>query len=167
MNPQVKKFNIGFITPLSETDAESFSRIVEAVCELGFNLSVILESDSETQTRCLALEKEYSNFKILENTLQNKEKILDNSNVILLFNESGKKTAEQFLSRGIVPIIPENCGFENFDAQSESGNAFTFERENFWQLLHAIIRASENYKFSYDWKNLQKNLQEIATCYAV
>ena len=37
--------------------------------------------------------------------------------------------------------------------------AFTFEKNNFWQIFAALIRASENYKFSYDWGNLRRGLQ--------
>ena len=51
--------------------------------------------------------------------------------------------------------------FKNFNPQNESGEAFTFESQNFWSFMSAVIRASENKKFAYDWRILKKNLGKI------
>jgi len=73
---------------------------------------------------------------------------------------------EEFLIKkcaqnGIVPILP-TCGrVNNFDPQKESGEGFTFEQGNFWQMVDSLVRAAENRKFSYDWGNIKKALKKL------
>lgn len=52
--------------------------------------------------------------------------------------------------------------FFEFDAISESGNAFFYKENTAWHKLEALIRASETFKFKYDWKNLLLEVKDVA-----
>ncbi len=67
---------------------------------------------------------------------------------------------QDMIQKGIVPIISEESGYEGFNAQKETGNAFTFTTGNIYQCIAALTRASINYEFPYDWSILQKNLKK-------
>jgi len=55
-----------------------------------------------------------------------------------------------------VPIAPRNSILENFDPVAEKGGAFTFDPKNKWTIVDALVRARENHRFPYDWKNILK-----------
>jgi len=163
MTKKTKLFHIGSISPLTQkNNADFLFNSIEALCELGFFISILAEGDLESQKKCFHFAKKYPyQFKILESIPQNQEKILQSSNIIVFTNEPKKEDLKQIIKNGIVPIMPYNKKFIEFDPQQEKGNSFLFQENNFWQFLASIIRASENFKFSYDWKNLQKNVKAM------
>ncbi len=162
---KTKNFNIGLITPLTaKNNSDFFFRAMEAMCEFDFHISILAEGDNEAQKTCFEYAKKFpKNFEILESVPQNKTRILESSDVILCPKMPKKIILEKIQKAGIIPILPaEQLPYlENYDPQSETGNVFLFEPDNFWQFLKTIICASENSKFKYDWKNLQKNWQAI------
>lgn len=159
----LKKFHIGSILPIYKEDAELFFQIVEAVGELGFSLSVIAEGDVNIQKRLFECIKRYpQNLNVLENIEQNKKKILNHCDVVIFLTKPNTLDIQEVIRKGMVPILAEDKIFHNFDAQAETGNAFTFREKNIWTILSAIIRASENFKFSYDWNNLRKRLEKTS-----
>lgn len=149
------------VLPITKkNNADFFLRAIDAICELGFFVSVLAEGDSQAQKKCFEIVQTYpSRFEILESTVKNKEKILASSDILLFPGTPEKNMIVECIKRGIVPVLPENNNFEDFNPQNETGNAFTFEENNFWQFFTAIIRSYENFKFPYDWKNIQKNLK--------
>lgn len=157
-----KNFQVGSILPIYKEDAELFFQIIEAVCELGFHFSVLAEGDRNVLKKLFQYAEKYpENMEVLESIDQNRDKILLQSKVVLFLDTPNKKTLGDILIKGSVPIIGEDKTFKNFDAQSEAGNAFTFKNKNIWNIMSALVRASENSKFSYDWKNLQSNIAKL------
>lgn len=73
----------------------------------------------------------------------------------------------EFAQKGIVPILSfeqmNNNSLEPFDALTEKGNCFCFQENNEWDIFAALIRALENFKFSYDWRNIVKNCKSKQT----
>lgn len=63
---------------------------------------------------------------------------------------------EQAVDAKRVPIVPCNDILEDFDPVAEKGGAFTFDPKNKWTLIDALVRARENRRFPYDWKNILK-----------
>jgi len=54
---------------------------------------------------------------------------------------------------GVVTITSKfNETIEDYNPNTESGNAFVFENANEWEVFAAVVRATETYKFPYDWK---------------
>ncbi len=154
-----KHFRIGMITPSDGSDI--FYQSLQAMCELGFVVSVLALGNERSQEKLMDISDKYKGqFEILEATPQNEKKIISQSDVILFLSKPEKKLMEKIMKKGIVPITPFCEELENFNAQEEKGNAFCFNEGNFWELFATIVRAFENYKFAYDWNNLQKSVKK-------
>ena len=54
----------------------------------------------------------------------------------------------------IVPVAGK--GVTPFDPVAEKGNGFAFNLSDPWSLYVALVRATETYKFPYDWGNMVK-----------
>ncbi|MCF7830563.1 hypothetical protein K9M41_01010 [Candidatus Gracilibacteria bacterium] len=162
MASKTKLFQVGMILPITkDKNSELFLRSLEAMCELGFQVSALAEGDMEAQSICFEIAQKYpANFQIVESLPKNREQIMKKVNILLFPDFPSDKVLKEVVKEGIIPVLPKGGKFQNFDPQKESGNAFTFSKNNFWEFLAAIIRASENFKFSYDWQNLQKNIKE-------
>ncbi len=58
---------------------------------------------------------------------------------------------------GIVPIAPKSLHpLSNYNPNDETGNSFTYESKNIWEVFASTIRAVETFKFPYDWKHIIK-----------
>ncbi len=164
-NASTKTFlHVGVICPLNEKNNSAFIlRGLEALCELGMKVSVLAEGDSTAQKTCFDLSEKYPHqFEILESVPRNRNKILKEVDTVLFASKPDWKTIQEMAKHEIVLIVPEGSGLQNFNAQTEQGNAFTFHQDNFWEFVAAIVRASENFQFSYDWKNIKANVKELA-----
>ena len=154
-----KHFRIGMITSPDKSDL--FNQSLEQMCELGFVVSVLALGDEENQKKLMDISDKYKGqFEILEATDQNKKKIISQSDVILFLDKPEKSLLKKVMNKGVVPITPFCEELRNFDSQSETGNAFCFSKGNFWEMFATIVRAFENYKFVYDWNNLQKTVKK-------
>ena len=158
-----KIFRIGSIAPLTiKKNSRMFLRAAPAMIDLGFSVKILAIGDEFSQKKSFALAENFpGKFEILEQVSKNEKKIWSSSDALIFPFLPEKNILKKIIKNGIVPILPENKFLENFDPQRESGAAFTFSPQNFWEFVAAIVRASENFRFSYDWKNLQKNLQKI------
>ena len=161
--PRNKVIHIGSITPvLSKTNAEIFSKSLEAMCELGLSVSVMAEGNSETQKCCFNLLEKYPNqFEVLESITKNKNEILGTVDAVIFAEKPSKEDLAEAISHNVIAILPEGSGLQDFNLKKESGEAFTFKEGRIWSLVSAIVRASENFKFPYDWKTIKHNLEMI------
>lgn len=156
-------FHIAVVHPLTKKNfSDQVFQAVEAMCEMNFLVSVTAAGDQTAQEQCFHLVEKYPhNFTIHEATDKNRFELFESADVVLLPNKPTKTLREEIITHKIIPIVPHNCGFEDFDAQQETGQGFTFQAGNFWQMICSIMRAAENKKFKYDWKVLQKNLIKL------
>jgi len=162
--PAQTKLHMGIICPMTEKNHSDFLlQGFEAMCELGLEVSVLAEGDSNAQKKCFELSEKYpEQFHILESVPRNKTRLLKEVDVVVFTSKPDWKTVKEMAKNEIVSIVPEGSGLQNFNAQIEQGNAFTFEPNSFWGFISAIIRASENAQFEYDWKNIKRNIKELA-----
>ena len=160
-NSRHKTIHIGAIsTAKSRENSEIFCRALEAMCELGFKVSVVAEGNAETQKCCFDLLEKYPrNFEVLESIEQNKQEILKNADAVIFVENPAKKILAEVIANNVVPILPEGNGLNDFDLKNETGESFTFREGSIWSFVSAIIRASENFKFPYDWKTIKHNLE--------
>lgn len=64
---------------------------------------------------------------------------------------------------GVVPIVrPFNDTIVDYNPNTESGNSFIYEEDNYWAIFAAIVRARETYKFPYDWKFIIRSCKRSA-----
>ncbi|PID69994.1 hypothetical protein CSB37_04000 [bacterium DOLZORAL124_38_8] len=157
-----KLFKIGVISPLRSTKQNVLNQAMMGFCELGFETRIIAEGDETSQKICLDLLGKYPDkFSVHESILNEKENIITQSDIIVFDHKPLKSELALIIKHNIPCVLPEGCGLENFNPQKECGESFTYTMGNFWTFMSAVIRASENKKFSYDWRVIRRNLAKI------
>ncbi len=158
------KFNIGVISPITEqNDSALMCEVLDAMCSLKFKVSVLAEGDASGQAACFNCSEKYpKQFSMIESMGDNRGAILAKSDVVIFPTAPSKKELAEVIKSGVVPVMPDGCGLPNFDSKTEEGCAFTFESGNVWSMVAALVRASENRKFSWDWKTVKQNLAEYS-----
>lgn len=70
-----------------------------------------------------------------------------------------------YIAEWITPIVSKentlNWILKEFNPIKTEWNAYIFDKTDKWNVIYAITRYLENYKFSYDNKNLVKNVLDI------
>lgn len=99
---------------------------------------------------------------ILPNTEENKRRIYAGSDGMLMTGDTTEclKECKQAMQYGVVPIATPSELVQDYDPNLEKGNAFVYEKGSVWSFFAAMIRALENYRFPYDWRNIQVNGME-------
>lgn len=99
---------------------------------------------------------------ILPDDDENKRKIYAASDGILISGETEEclKECRQAMQYGAIPISPSLDFLENYNPNLEKGNAFVYQKGSPWSFFAGIIRALENYRFPFDWRNIQVNGME-------
>lgn len=95
---------------------------------------------------------------ITDNNEEEKRKIYAGSDIILIptMSEECKEEAARAMKYGVIPIMPPVEFGENYNPNTEQGNAFIYMQDSPWNFFATLIRALESFKFPYDWKNIQK-----------
>lgn len=76
---------------------------------------------------------------------------------ILFVGKDFDEELVNYLSLGVVPVLPEKYGFIDYNPVMEVGDAFNYVEESDITAIYALSRAIENHKFIYDWKSIQSN----------
>ncbi|MBI2453502.1 hypothetical protein HYV56_02250 [Candidatus Peregrinibacteria bacterium] len=86
------------------------------------------------------------------------ERLFEASDIVLFLAETRQHLLplQSALKSKAIPIILESnaSGLTNYDPKREVGNSFLFEKFTNWHIFAAIVKALENYRFPYDWKNI-------------
>jgi len=107
-------------------------------------------------------EKNSKQIVIVPDNDENKRKVYAASNIILIPADSTEcmKEAQNAMQYGVIPIISEQDFVEDYDPVQEKGNAFVYSEGSPWSFFATLIRALENFKFPYDWKNIAVSAME-------
>jgi len=107
-------------------------------------------------------EKNSSKIVIVGNSEDERRKIYAASDVILIpaLSEECKEEASRAMNYGVIPVIPATDFAEDYNPNQEKGNAFVYIKDSPWSLFANIIRATESFRFPYDWKNIQVSTME-------
>jgi len=69
-----------------------------------------------------------------------------------------------FSENAITPILPEknhlSAIMKEYQPMKNEWNSYLYSQNNEWSIFHAIARYLENYKISFDNKNLVKNVYD-------
>ena len=101
-------------------------------------------------------EKSSKQIAIVPDNDENKRKVYAASNIILIPADSTDcmKEAKNAMQYGVIPIISAQDFVEDYDPIQERGNAFVYTKDSPWSFFATLVRALENFKFPYDWKNI-------------
>jgi hypothetical protein len=76
----------------------------------------------------------------------------------LIFDEHSEKIHE-LLNNGVVIMGPGKFSeLQNYHPNEETGNSFTYQSANPWDIFRAIVRAHETFAFPYDWQNIVRGI---------
>jgi len=95
-----------------------------------------------------------------------KDKILDKDLIWFDFAifDSEITDISKFNKNAIVSILPEDNHFKSimkeYQPMKNEWNSYLYSKNNEWSIFHAIARYLENYKITFDNKNLVKNIWE-------
>jgi hypothetical protein len=71
---------------------------------------------------------------------------------------------EELKNYQTIPLLPYSEKLENiyppYQASEETGCCFYYQKDTPWNIFAAIIQASENFQFSYDWKQIIERFSE-------
>lgn len=109
------------------------------------------------------LEEMDARFRILGPGLKNfpqafsMEEALEEAHMWVVLGSKLPKEFSMIVDRGIVPILLTGLhpDAENYSAVEETGNCFLFQKLSAWHVYGTLVRALENFTFSYDWENLR------------
>ena len=88
------------------------------------------------------------------------ESALEKANMMLILNQD-KKLLKRAWENGVVTITNKFTDtIADYNPNKETGNSFTFENFNEWEIFAAIVRALETYKFPYDWKFISRSCKK-------
>ncbi len=157
-----KQFNILHLGPcaLDKTHLSVF----EGLLSLGFEIKCFAELKSESLSTLNKIASDFTGQLEIYETSNFDKKALEKINVVLFTGKPEASLLKMCIAKGIVPIFPESLtpkGFENFNAQAETGNSFQYDLGSHWDLFATVVRTFENFKFSYDWSQLVKSVKKV------
>ncbi len=102
-------------------------------------------------------EKNPKKITIIPDDKNAKRKAYAASNIILIPSDSPEciQEAKNAMSYGVIPVISDQDFVEDYSPVQEKGNAFVYTNGSPWSFFATFIRAMENFRFPYDWKNIQ------------
>lgn len=150
--PLTDKNNVGLIQDV-------MNGILEQPAEL--ILTGIGTEKFQTYFTALA-EKNPKRIAIVPESPETKRKIYAASDIVLLPSDSPEclEEARNAMAYGVIPVTPPLNFVTDYDPVQEKGNAFHYPKNSAWGFFAALIRAIENFRFPYDWKNIQVNAME-------
>jgi starch synthase len=108
-------------------------------------------------------EKDHNKVAIVENSEDEKRKVYAAADIILVptLSDECVEEAQQAMRYGVIPVTPPKDFAVDYNPNQEKGNAFVYLKDSPWSLFATLIRALENFKFPYDWKNIQIGAMEL------
>jgi hypothetical protein len=133
------------VRDINEDLSQLLGGIVDGVSSVGVQLIIEQpELDSLWSTWRELSERSDGWIRVLSSE-ECKERVAD----IEVFEEVTVDVLTMLKEERVVPISA--AGVKAFDPVNERGNGFTYVSSDPWSLFAALVRASETYKFPYDW----------------
>lgn len=128
---------------LSKEEAKKMNEILEGIATI--NMDVILLADSNVE------EFSIPHVIFLPYSQANRKTLLEACDmaIALPFND-----VDEFLLNGIIPVSDKKGGLKDYNPNFETGNSFTYKTDSSWGVFAALVRATETFKFPFDWRNI-------------
>ncbi len=85
---------------------------------------------------------------------KNRHALLEAADLALTFRFSD---VGEMLLNGVIPVSSERKDVEDYNPNRETGNGFVYKTDSQWGIFAALVRASETFKFPYDWKHIVRS----------
>ncbi len=150
--------------PLTDKNNVSILQdVMNGILEQPVQLVIAGIGSEKFQTYFTDLAEHYpKKITILPDSGENKRKIYAAADILLVSSDSADcvEEASNAMAYGVVPVMPPQSFAEDYNAIQERGNAFFYAKGSAWGLFASLIRALENFRFPYDWKNIQVSAME-------
>ncbi len=163
--PYQKKIPLIAITcPLTDKNgAELLEAVMEGLMEIPVEV-VLMAVGSPRHQEFFSKLAEANPRKVLivESGDELRHRLYAAADLLLVAGESEEclKEAKNAMAYGVIPVMgPQNFATD-YDPVQEKGNAFIYTQKSPWSVFGACIRALENYRFPYDWKNIALEAME-------
>ncbi len=84
------------------------------------------------------------------------------ADIVVIAEDRKGEVMDFVMKTRAVPVVREGVrGFTDFDPISETGNGFLFHQNSPWHMLQSLLRAIDTYKFVYDWKVIQSQINTL------
>jgi len=145
---------------VDQNNLELIKKMMEGLLEQKVQMVITAIGSEKWQKYFTEMASKHENrFIIIPDNNENRRKIYAASNMIIVPANSDEclEESKKAMAYGVVPIMMQNDFAEDYNPVEEKGNSFIFEKESIWNVFTALVRAMENFKFPYDWKNIQAN----------
>lgn len=143
--------------PTSGFSREHFYQLLEGLLILPSQVVVISDDEHADAEDHIRGKFSWINTKEGRNA-KSFEKFLLAADMALVFDEH-MADMKKLLDNGVVVVGSERSPFlENYKPNEETGNSFTFDTMNPWDIFRSLVRAHETYMFPYDWGNIVRSL---------
>jgi len=132
-----------------------FDEILDAVVAVGLQVALVDADKSHSERLAVLQNRHPGHIAVVTST-----EAADAAGDIEVLSELDDQAKARYGESPLVPVAGK--GVEAFDPIAETGFGFDFETKNPWSLLVALVRASETFRFPYDWKNLLRAVKKVA-----
>lgn len=162
MDVTEERMLLAIFTELSNKESsEVLVEALEGILESGIQVVIRAKGTKKYQEVVSDFESRYpgmiSSFTDNQDSLR---KAYSSSDISLFLGENYLEELSNSMSYGVIPVSLERDGLADFDPILEQGNSFIIKSLSKWSLFATIIRAKENFRFPYDWQNLQKEVMK-------
>lgn len=160
-------FMIFVSTPLfEENNADLWTDLLPGISDMGFQLVIRGNASEDFKKITESFTEDHSALCTIISEEEYRQ-AYDVSDVLLTFSEDTKTISEvkYALSKGVIPVVAHDFPLDtvhNYNPNLETGNCFMYYKHTPWSLFATLIRAYENYRFPYDWKNICKTAIQSA-----
>lgn len=150
-----------FVTLDFSSDSVWNDNLVEAArgfCELGFLINVLNGEKNLGEFEAMA--QDFPG-QVHMTTSKDMDHLLKHSDAVIFLDVGNTKALQKYMEAGVVPITLSDFDLTEFDAEKEKGNSFLIHSGSKWEIFASGVRAYEAFRFSYDWKELQKRAKKV------
>lgn len=120
-----------------------FLNVIEGAKLIGINVVVLTDEEHRAMLP--------KNATFLEYNRKNRKILLEAADIALGFSFND---VEEMLLHGTIPVSYTRPEISDYNPIDESGNSFVYEKADQWAVFAALVRATETFKFPYDWKHI-------------
>lgn len=134
---------------------EMLENMADGLKDLSVQIALVDPHDQELGSRLQALHQRLpKQIIVIQQTAELDEEVFD----VVLLDDLDDLHLKDLKAFKRVPLASSGL-IQGFDPVEETGNGFCYQKNDFWSLYAAVVRLTENYRFSYDWGNIVKAIQ--------
>ncbi len=154
-------FIVCITTPLfDENNADLWAALLPGLSDMGFQIVIRANASEKHKDIAMAFAEDHSALCAIIDE-EEYMSVYEVSDILLTFSQDKETIREvkHALAKGVIPVVAHDFPLdilENYNPNLENGNSFMYYKQTPWSIFATIIRAYENYRFPYDWRNLCK-----------